>query len=106
MISSEKFAEAVHYLTSVALNIVENYAWLKATIEKQKIDYTCLMRSIGKLEKDNPRNCQNILKLLVLGSKTNVDKAEAKETIEKVRRNILKIRRERKHLIKTYISKI
>jgi hypothetical protein len=36
----------------------------------------------------------------------NTDKAEAAETIEKVRRNILKIRRERKPLIKTHISKI
>jgi predicted nucleotidyltransferase len=105
MISSEKFAEAVHYLTSVALNIIEHYAWLKATIEKQKIDHTCLTRSIGKLEKDNPRHCQNIVKLLSPTNIANVDKAEAAETIEKVRRNILKIRRERKHLIKTHISK-
>jgi predicted nucleotidyltransferase len=106
MISSEKFAEAVHYLTSVALNIVENYAWLKATIEKQKIDHTCLMHSIEKLERDNPRNYKNIVKLLSLTTTADVDKAEAAKTIEKVRRNILKIRRERKHLIKTHISKI
>jgi predicted nucleotidyltransferase len=106
MITSEKFAEAVHYLTGVALNIVENYAWLKATIEKQKMDHTCLMRSIEKLEEDNPRNYQNIVKLLSPIYTVNTDKAEAAETIEKVRRNILKIRRERKPLIKTHISKI
>ncbi|MGC8998278.1 MAG: nucleotidyltransferase domain-containing protein [Candidatus Bathyarchaeia archaeon] len=105
MISSKKFAETVHYLTSISLNIVENYAWLKAATEKQKIDYTCLMRSIEKLERNNPRNCQNILKLLSPTTTACVDKAEAAETIEKVRRNILKIRRERKHLIKTQISK-
>jgi predicted nucleotidyltransferase len=106
MISSKNFAETVHYLTSVSLNIVENYAWLKAAIEKQKIDYTCLMRSIEKLEKDNPRTYKNIVKLLSPTNTVDVDKAEAAETIEKVRRNVLKIRRERKHLIKTYISKI
>ncbi len=104
MISSKNFAEIVHYLTGISLNIVENYAWLKAAIEKQKIDYTSLMRSIEKLEKGNPKNYQNIIKLLSLTNTACVDKAEAAETIEKVKRNILKIRKERKHLIKTHIK--
>jgi len=105
MVNSKKFAETVHYLNSISLAIVENYAWLKAAVEKQKIDHTILMRSIEKLEKDNPKHHQNIIKLLSLTNAANVNKIEAAETIKKVRRNILKIRHERKHLIKTHISK-
>ncbi|MEM2466703.1 MAG: nucleotidyltransferase domain-containing protein [Candidatus Bathyarchaeia archaeon] len=105
MINSEKFAETVHYLTSISLNLIENYAWLKATAEKQKIDYASLMRSIEKLERSNPKHYQNIIKLLNLTNASNLSKMEVAQTIEKVRRIILKIRRERKHLIKTYISK-
>jgi predicted nucleotidyltransferase len=105
MINSKKFAEAVRYLNSLSLDIIENYVWLKAAIEKQKIDYTSLIRSIEKLEKDNPRNYQNIIKLLGLTETAHVDRAETAEAIEKARKIILKIRRERKHLIKTHISK-
>jgi len=105
MISSEKFAETIHYLTGISLNVAEHYAWLKATVEKQKIDYTSLIRLLEKLERDNPRNFQNIMRLLSLTNTASVDKVEAAETIKKVRRNILKIRKERKHLIKTHISK-
>ncbi|MEM0008215.1 MAG: nucleotidyltransferase domain-containing protein [Candidatus Bathyarchaeia archaeon] len=105
MINSEKFAETAHYLTSISLNLIENYAWLKATAERQRVDYTSLIRSIEKLERGNPKHYQNIIKLLNLTDTANLSKEETTQTIGKVRRNILKIRRERKHLIKTYISK-
>jgi predicted nucleotidyltransferase len=105
IINSKRFADAVHYLGSISLNIIENYAWLKATIERQKIDYTCLIRSMEKLEKDNSRSYQNIIKLLGLTETAYIDKGKTAETIEKARKIILKIRRERKHLIKTHISK-
>ncbi|MEM1563566.1 MAG: nucleotidyltransferase domain-containing protein [Candidatus Bathyarchaeia archaeon] len=105
MINSGKFAETMHYLSSTSLNIIENYAWLKAIIEKQKIDYTSLTRSIEKLEKGNIEHSKNIGKLLSLTGTANVSRAEAEETIKKARKDILKIRRERKHLIKTYISR-
>jgi hypothetical protein len=95
----------VNYLGSISLNIIENYAWLKATIERQKIDYTSLIRSMEKLEKDNSRSYQNIIKLLGLTETAYIDKRKTAEAIEKARKIILKIRRERKHLIKTHISK-
>ncbi len=105
IINSGGFAETARYLTSTSLNIVESYAWLKAATERQKIDHTSLIRSIEELEKDNPKHSQNIIKLLSLTDTANLGKAEAAETIKKARKNILKIRQERKHLIKTYISK-
>jgi predicted nucleotidyltransferase len=105
MINSKKFTEAVRYLNSLSLNIIENYVWIKAAIEKQKIDYTSLIRSIEKLEKDNPRNYQNIIKILGLTETAYINKEKTAEAIEKARKIILKIRRERKPLIKTHISK-
>ena len=105
MINSAKFAETLHYLSSISLDIIENYAWLKAIIEKQKIDHTSLIRSIEKLEKGDLKHSQNIVKLLSLTNTASISKAEAAETIKKARKDIWKIRRERKHLIKTHISK-
>ncbi|MBX5320880.1 MAG: nucleotidyltransferase domain-containing protein [Candidatus Bathyarchaeota archaeon] len=102
IIDAKKFAEATHYLTSIFINILESYIWLKATTEKQKIDPTSLIRSIENLEKANPKNYKNIVKFLELHGS---EKDKAAETIEKAKRNILKLRRERKRLIKTHISK-
>ncbi|MGB9853659.1 MAG: nucleotidyltransferase domain-containing protein [Candidatus Bathyarchaeales archaeon] len=102
LIASKKIAEATHYLNSILLPMIENYAWLKSSMEKLKIDYTCLIASLESLEKKNPKNYQNIIKFLNLG---DVEKQETKETIEKVRKHMLKIRGERKLLIKNHISK-
>ncbi len=102
MVNSKKFAEATHYLQRIFLNTLEAYVWLKAAMQKKKMDYTKLMHTLENFEKQNPRNYKNIEKFLNLD---DVDKKKATETIEKARRNIIKIREERKRLIKTYISK-
>jgi len=102
IIGAKNFAEAAHYLDSIFLNMLENYAWLKSKKEQQPIDYTTLMRSMESLEKTNPKNYQNIVKFLGL---TVADKAKAAEMVGRAKRNILKLRRERKRLIKTHISK-
>jgi predicted nucleotidyltransferase len=100
LIASKNFAEAAHYLNSTFLPMIENYAWMKSSMEKLKTDYTCLIGSLESLEKKNPKNYQNIIKFLNVG---DVEKQEATETIEKVRRHMLKIRGERKLLIKNMI---
>jgi len=102
MVNSENYAEAAHYLESIFLAMLENYAWLKSTVEKQPVDYTILMRSIENLEKTNPRIYQNTAKLFGL---TEVEKAKADELVGKAKRNIIRLRRERKRLIKTHLSK-
>ncbi|MEM2281068.1 MAG: hypothetical protein QXZ68_03650, partial [Candidatus Bathyarchaeia archaeon] len=102
IINAKNFGEAAHYLESTFLNMLENYAWLKSAIEKQPIDHTTLMRSIESLEKANPKIHQNTAKLLGL---TDIDEARASRTVEKAKMNIVRLRRERKRLIKTHISK-
>jgi len=97
LIDSGKVIEASHYLNSIFLDIVENYVWLKSSIEKVKLDYTTLMRSLESLEEKNPKNYNYILKFLNL---SEVDKLNATKAIEKTREIMLKIRKERKVLIK------
>lgn len=102
IINAENFAEATHYLNSIFINMLENYAWLKSTLEKQHINYTTLIRSIENLEKTNPKVYHDTISLLGI---TNIDKTLATKTVEKARKNITKLHKEKKHLIKTHISK-
>jgi len=102
LIESGKAVEAAHYLRNMLLDIVENYVWLKSSIDKVKVDYTTLIRSLESLEEKNPRNFNNVVKLLDL---SDVDKPEAEAAIGKAREMILKIRRDRKVLIKNYLLK-
>ncbi|MEM2104612.1 MAG: nucleotidyltransferase domain-containing protein [Candidatus Bathyarchaeia archaeon] len=103
MINAKKFTEAAHYLNSIFLNLLENYALMKSFIEKQRIDLTTLLHSIKNLEKANPENYQNIIAFLNL---KELEKAKAAESIQRAKENILKLRMERKRLIKTHISKV
>jgi hypothetical protein len=60
------------------------------------------MRSLESLEEKNPKNYGYILKFLNLSDVTKLDAASA---IEKSREIILKIRGDRKVLIKNHIQK-
>jgi len=55
LINSGKAIEATHYLNDVLVDLIENYAWLKSSVDKVKMDYTTLMRSLKGLEKKNPK---------------------------------------------------
>jgi len=103
LIDSEKVVEASHYLNSIFIDIVENHVWLKSSIDKVKIDYTTLMRSLESLEEKNPKNYDYMLKFLNL---SDVTKFNAASAIEKSREIILKIRKDRKVLIKNHLLKI
>jgi len=100
LINSGKAVEATHYLNNIFVDMIENYAWLKSSIGKVKLDYTTLTRSLESLEDKNPRNYKHIIEFLNL---SDVDKPNAAETIEKTRKIMIKIRKERKVLIKKYI---
>jgi predicted nucleotidyltransferase len=102
LIENEKFSEASHYLNDIFLNILENYVWLKSSIEKTKIDYTTLLRTLENLEEKNPKNYDYMIKFLNL---SHINKSSADHTINEVREVILKIRRERKVLIKNHLIK-
>jgi predicted nucleotidyltransferase len=102
LIDHGKTAEASHYIDNITIDLAENYAWFKASATKNKMDYTTLMRSFERLEKKNPKNYVNITKLLNL---ENVNEKVAKEKINKTRQVMLKIRENRKVLIKNHLLK-
>jgi hypothetical protein len=102
LINSGKAIEASHYLNNIFFDLIENYIWLKSSIDKVKIDYTLLIRSLKSLERKNPKSYQHMLEFLNLGE---VHKNDAADTIEKTRKIMLKTRRERKVLIKNHLLK-
>jgi len=102
LIENGKLAETTHYLRSVLIDLVENYVWLKSLIEKVKVDYSTIMRSLKSLEEKNPKNYERVTNFFGL---TDIDKHEAKQVIEKAREIMLKIRRDRKVLIKNHLRK-
>jgi predicted nucleotidyltransferase len=102
MVEAERTIEASHYLNNILLDIVENYAWLKSSIDKVKIDYTTLIRSIEGLEGENSTNYRNIADFFGLGTS---DRVAAIKEIGKTREAMLRLRRDRKLLIKNHLLK-
>lgn len=102
LINSGRTIEATHYLNDVLVDLIENYAWLKSSINKVKMDYTTLLHSLEGLEKMNPKNYEHIIESLNLN---DADTTSAADTIEKTRKIMIKVRRERKVLIKNHLLK-
>lgn len=102
LVAAGKSAEASRYLSSILLEIVENYVWLKSSIDNVKIDYTTLIRSLESLEEKDPQNYDKILEFLGL---KDADKTLASQEVEKTRKIIVRIRKDRKILIKNHLLK-
>jgi predicted nucleotidyltransferase len=102
LIDSEKIIEASHYLTKIFLDIAENYAWLRFSSSGVRINWAILMRLLRRLEEKNPKNYDRMVNFLNLN---DIGKAEASDTINKTRETVLKIRKDRKVLIKNYSIK-
>lgn len=98
MIEAGKTVEVAHYLGAIVLDLVENYAWLKSLILKVKIDYTTLMGTLEGLEGRESANYRNITAILDL---SDIDKTVAAKENKATRDAMLKIRRDRKLLIKS-----
>jgi hypothetical protein len=97
-----KIAEASHYLQSIFLDMMENHVWFKSSVRKVKPDYSMLVRFLERLEGKDSRNYKNIVGFLNL---REVDRVVAGRVVEDVRQAILRIRRDRKILIKSVLSK-
>jgi predicted nucleotidyltransferase len=100
LIESEKLVEASHYLNNIALDIVENYVWLKSSINRIKMDYTTLMRSLESLEEKNPKNYEHVVEFLGL---SEIDRLNSASAITKARGIIFRVRKDRKVLIKNHL---
>jgi predicted nucleotidyltransferase len=102
LINTGKMIEAAHYLNDILLDIIENYLWLKSSIQKMKLDLTTMICSLENLEEKTPQNYEHILEFLDL---KNVNRHDAADEIEETREIMVKIRRERKPLIQNHLLK-
>jgi predicted nucleotidyltransferase len=100
LIESGKAADASHYLQGIFLDMAENYIWLKSQIDKVKTDYTTMMRSLKRLEEKSPKTYGYMVQFLGL---EDITKLNASKAVENAREVILKIRGERKILIKNFL---
>jgi predicted nucleotidyltransferase len=97
MIEAEKIFEVAHYLSDIVLDLVENYAWLESLIQRVKIDYTTLIRTLEGLKGRDSANYRNIMTILDLN---DIDKTVTAKENKATRDAMLRIRRDRKLLIK------
>jgi len=99
---SGRVAEAVHCLNGVFVDLLENYVWFRASTEKVKVDIATMLRFLKDLEKRSPKNYAKIIEFLGL---SEANRQSATRTIEETKRIMLKIRGERKALIKSCLLK-
>jgi len=102
LVDAGKSSEALHYLRSVLFDFIESYVWLKFDINKVRGNYVALIQSLEGLEKRNVKHYHNVLRVLDLN---DVDKASVNDAVQKTREITLKIRRDRKVLIKNNLLK-
>lgn len=92
-------SEAVHYLLVNLLETLESYAWVAATREKLRPDYSMLLRGIKGVSEKTPIIYESAIKAYKLQDLTPI---EAEETLNFAKDFILAIRRNRKKLINKF----
>lgn len=101
LIDSDKMIEALHYMSGVIMEIIQNTVWLRSSTGKARVDSSILMRSLENLEEKNPRNYKQVVEFLNLD---NVEKHDAAHAIKEARETMLVTRRNRKALIEKHLS--
>lgn len=91
--------EAANYLRNTLTDLIENYAWMKATEQNTRLDYTTLLRFLKGL-KQNPSTIHKNA-AAALGIENTAEK-KAKQTITTAKQVITKVRQKRK----TYTDKM
>lgn len=85
--------EAANYLFIILMDMLENYAWLKATGQNIRLDYTTLFRSLKGLKQKPTTIYRNAVETLNLG---NVDENEAQKAIIEAKNIIFEVRQKEK----------
>jgi len=96
LIEDSLFAEAVHYMFSTSLNMLENYAWLVSAVEKTRFDFTTILKFL-KESKESP---DTIYKKTAEAFRVcEVSEQEAEKALRRVKEVTLGIRQKRRELI-------
>ncbi len=102
LIDERKNAEASHYMRTIFLGMIESYLSLQSSTSKTRPDYATLIRSLGNLRDGTSPNHECMVGFLGL---SDVEKSTAADTIGKSRAAILRIRKDRKVLIKNRLTR-
>ena len=89
------FVEAAHYMLRSSVDMLENYAWLLASIEGTRFDYTDLVGHL-KNSKVSSMAHENAVEVLMV---KEVSLQDANLTLERARDIILNVRQKRKEFI-------
>jgi len=96
MIDCGEYGEASHYFRQVLLDILENYAWVVASLEGVRLDYALLFKSL-KTSKETPSKLyENVVAAFNV---QNVTRKEAEERVKLARDAILEVRKMRNELL-------
>jgi len=91
------YVEAAHYIFPTLIDMLENYAWLKATTDHTKLDYTTLFRSLKGLKKTPTQIYEKATEILQI---KDINEKIAEETIKEAKKTILNIRQKRKQILR------
>lgn len=101
IITTESFAEAAHYVFRTLIEMVENYTWMLAAVEKVRLDYTTLFHSLRQLEKPPMQVYRYAVDALNVEDAT---RDETEKAVKFAKEMNLKLRQRRKELIKTFVK--
>jgi len=90
------FIEAAHYMLRASVDMLENYAWLLASIEGTRFDYVSLVRHLKSSDVFPSMVYENALEVLMV---KDVSLEDTHRSLERAREIILDIRRKRKELV-------
>lgn len=93
-------AEPAHYMQNTLITIMENYAWTKTEAQNTKLDLTTLIRALKTTQQ--PKTHQETTRILNLQQQEDIE--ETWKNIEKTKRFIKKLRKERKQMIKKHVE--
>ena len=103
LIDAQEYNETIRYLKEITLEILENYAWIKAKAEKTKIDSTTLMRNLKEITHEKPNKIYE--KTEKIFKVENAKEETAKKSIKKAKEIILEIRKKRREFIKQLMAR-
>jgi len=96
LINEGAYQETAHYILNVLVDMLENYAWLKAAEQNIRLDYTTLFRSLKGFKQKPSTIHKNATKALGIES---LDEKHVEKTVALAKQVVLEVRGQRKALL-------
>jgi len=96
MVDSGEYQEACHCVRRVLINILENYAWFASTLERNRLDYSRLFKSLKTFKEAPSRLYENAVAAFDV---QDVTRKEAEEAVKLAKETILEVRKTRTVLL-------